>query len=100
MTNFQKKIKAYSRPADKEWWDGRSNKEAISRWQERTSENSDGARHRASTAKEPTLPDTGKMEVHSTHQPAGSRSDPYEAAKRDLNRDLNNGYQRGIRRTT
>jgi hypothetical protein len=92
------RIKEISDPAGKEWWDGRSNKEAISRWSERAHRESDGARHRASSG-EVKLPSTGEERSHSTSQPAGHRGDFYERARRDLNHDLrNDAYMPGVRR--
>jgi hypothetical protein len=94
---FQKRISEYANPSHSEWR-GQSTRENIDRWSKRAEKESDGARHRASTAKEPTLPDTGKMEVHSTHQEAGHTGDFYHAAKRDLNHDIRAPYMPGVRR--
>jgi hypothetical protein len=98
MTNFQKRIREYSQPNHSEWR-GQSTRENIDRWSKRAEKESDGDKHRAKGG-EVELPSTGEMRVHSTRQEAGHTGDFYEAAKRDLNRDLNNPYQRGIRRIT
>jgi hypothetical protein len=91
-----KRLEDYSRPASDVWWDGRSNEKAIERWSERAHQESDGARHRASTRKEPELPSTGEMNVHSTHGRAG---DQRAAAKSDKNHvDKLSMYMRGIKR--
>jgi hypothetical protein len=94
----QSRIESYGRPASKEWWDGRSNKPAIDRWSERAAKNSDGAKHRASSG-DVKLPSTGGMDVHSTHQSAGQRSDPYDRARADKNHDDKlSDYLKGVRR--
>jgi hypothetical protein len=98
MTNFQKRIKEYANPSHSEWR-GQSTAENIDRWSKRAEKESDGARHRAKGG-DVELPSTGEMHVHSTRQEAGHTGDFYENAKRDLNRDVNNPYAKGIRRTT
>jgi hypothetical protein len=95
----QKRIEEYANPSSKVWWDGRSNREAISRWSERAHQESDGARHRASKRKEPELPSTGEMNVHSTHRAGHMQGDPYARARGDLNHNNKlSGYLKGVRR--
>jgi hypothetical protein len=95
----QERITRAANPSDPRNWDGRSNKEAIARWSERAHQDSDGARHRASTRKEPELPSTGEMNVHSTHRAGHMQGDPYAMARGDLNHDNKlTEYLKGIRR--
>jgi hypothetical protein len=94
---FQKRISEYANPSHSEWR-GQSTQENIDRWSKRAEKESDGARHRASTAKEPTLPPTGEVRTHSTHQRAGTSEDFYERAKADLNGGKLASYMPGVRR--
>jgi hypothetical protein len=96
--SFQERIKKYSRPADPEWWDGRSNKEAISRWSERAHRESDGAAHRALSG-EVRLPETGDVHLHATaaHR-RGDGNDARAKAKADLNHRLDYDYLKKVRR--
>jgi hypothetical protein len=84
----QERIKQYSQPASKVWWDGRSNKEAIDRFAERAHRESDSARHRALSG-EIRLPPTDNMNLHDTAaRPRGDGNDARAKAKADLNHDV------------
>jgi hypothetical protein len=90
-----KRLQEYADPSHSKWR-GQSTAENISRWSERAHQESDGARHRASTRKEPELPSTGPVNVHSTHVRAG---DPRGTAKADKNHvDKLTEYMRGVKR--
>jgi hypothetical protein len=93
----KERLERYANPSDPRNWDGRScYKENIDRWSERAHQESDGARHRASTRKEPELPSTGEMNVHSTHVRPG---DQRKEAKADRNHvDKLTEYMRGVKR--
>jgi hypothetical protein len=78
------RLSEYANPSHSPWR-GQSTKENIDHWASRAERESDGADHRASTAKEPKLPNTGDMQVHSTHRAAGHSGDFYEAARRVKN---------------
>jgi hypothetical protein len=90
----QKRIEEYSKPASDVWWDGRSNKEAIDRWEKRASKNSKLAPRAKGGSTE--LPTTGPVKLHETHVRPG---DPRAEAKADHNHiDVNSLYAKGIRR--
>jgi hypothetical protein len=78
------RLAEYANPSHSEWR-GASTKENIDHWASRAERESDGHKHRASTQKEPTLPDTGEMSVHSTHRAGHMRGDPYDAARKVRN---------------
>jgi hypothetical protein len=97
MTNFQKRIKEYANPSHSEWR-GQSTEANLKTWGDRASEESKLAPRAKSGSVE--LPTTGPVRTHDTNEKAGYTGDFYAEAKRDLNRDLNNPYQRGVRRIT
>jgi hypothetical protein len=79
-----KRLREYSNPSASPWR-GQSTRENIDKWASRAERESDGARHRASTQKEPSLPPTGTMEVHSTHRRGDMAGDPYPATRKIRN---------------
>jgi hypothetical protein len=90
----QKRIEEYSKPASEVWWDGRSNKPAIERWQGRAKENSQLAPRAKSGSVE--LPTTGPVREHNS---AARHADPRSEAKSDKNHvDKLTEYMRGVRR--
>jgi hypothetical protein len=95
----QSRIESYSRPASKEWWDGRSSKkENLDRFSERARENTTGHKFRAKGG-EIDLPPTGNVDLHSTHVRPGDGNDARAKAKADLNHDpVATLYAKGIRR--
>jgi hypothetical protein len=90
-------LKEYANPSHSEWR-GQSTRENIDRWAARAEKNSDGADHRASTQSIPTLPDTDKMEVHSTHRAGHMQGDPYDAARKVRNHE-GSDFMRDVRRS-
>ena len=80
------RLTEYANPSHSEWRE-QSTQENIDRWADRAAKESDGHKHRASTQKEPTLPPTGEMQVHSTHQPAGHSGDFYDVARKTRNHE-------------
>jgi hypothetical protein len=90
------RLRNYANPSHSEWR-GSSTRENIDRWASRAKTNSDGADHRASTAKEPTLPDTGAMQVHSTNRTAHMVGDPYAVARGTRNH-IGSDYMKSVRR--
>jgi hypothetical protein len=79
-----KRLREYSNPSASPWR-GASIRENIDKWASRAERESDGAKHRASTQKEPTLPATGTMSVHSTHRAGHMQGDPYDVARKVRN---------------
>jgi hypothetical protein len=90
------RLAEYANPSHSEWR-GASTKENIDRWAGRAEKESDGHKHRASTQKEPTLPPTGEMSVHSTHRTAHMAGDPYDAARKVRNH-AGSDYLKDVRR--
>jgi hypothetical protein len=91
------RLKEYANPSHSEWR-GQSTRENIDRWAARNARESDGADHRASTAKEPALPSTGEMKVHSTHQVAGQDGDSFYRAARAVKNHIGSDYMKSVRR--
>jgi hypothetical protein len=92
------RLSEYANPSHSEWR-GASTRENIDRWARRAEKESDGADHRASTQKEPTLPPTGEMSVHSTNRTAHMVGDPYDVARSVKNHE-GSDYMAKVKRIT
>jgi hypothetical protein len=90
-------LSQYANPSHSEWR-GQSTKENIDRWASRAEKNSDGDKHRASTQKEPTLPDTGTMSVHDTNRTGHMQGDPYAVARGTRNHE-GSEFLKSVRRS-
>jgi hypothetical protein len=91
------RLREYSNPSASPW-KGASTKENIDRWASRAERESDGHKHRASTQKEPSLPATGEMSVHSTHRQGHMAGDPYDAARKVRNH-AGSDFMKDVRRS-